>query len=201
MEDHVSSREDEAVRANGHSEAELADVSAATPEGYLHRVTERRAGMASARLPESAWPLIDSEVMVGLKDVKVAMVLSPNHHWPVEVEGLLVQHRRLPLGAHAEVSVTAGDREVVTEKFYLPTHRMPDVMEAHRKLAEVNSEILVNEQLRTRAMEVFYPELSEEYDLWYRIAIDEHGLLNYAIHIGPCEHQELKQKIEGALQL
>jgi hypothetical protein len=207
MEDQVPDREEDAICTNGHSETELLDYAPAAEHAATQIDTqskglpERHAARANLRVLESPLPLIDCEVMIGFKDVKTAMVLSPNHRWPMEVEGLLVDHRRLPLGAGAEVSVTVGDREVVTERFYLPTPRSNEVIEAHRKLAEVNNEILVDENLRTHAMEVFYPELSDEYDLWYRIAIDEHGQLIYALHVGPSDHQEIKQRIEGSLQL
>jgi len=196
MEDQNSSHEEEMTQNNGHPEAVLADGTSETDV-----VSESASRVEGLRFAETGSRLLDSEVLIGFKNIKSAMVLSPNHPCPIEVEGLLVEHCRLPLAAHAEITMTVGDHEVVSEDFYLPTNRREEVMEADRKLADVNSEILVNENLRTRAMAVFYPELSAEYDLWYRIAIDELGLMTYALHVGPSDHQEIKKKIEGTLQL
>jgi hypothetical protein len=177
----------ETVVANGTLESEVLNEGAPRVDGV--------------RLAETGTRLMDSEVMIGFKNIKSAMVLSPRHPCPVEVEGLLVEHCRLPLAAHAEITMAVGDHEVVSEEFYLPTDRREEVMDADRKLADVNSEILVNENLRTRAMAVFYPDLSADYDLWYRIAIDETGLMTYALHVGPSDRQDIKKKIEGTIQL
>ena len=197
MEDQFPSLEQDSMLSNGHSEAALADRASATSTNRM----ERHTSIEGLRFAEAEALLLDSEVLIEFKNIKTAMVLPPNHRWPVEVEGLLVERRKMPLCAHAEVTLTVGDREVLREEFYLPTHRREEVMEADRKLAEVSSEILTNETMRNRALQVYYPELSDDYDLWYRVAIDELGVMNYALHVGPTDHQDIKKKIEGTIQL
>ena len=208
MEEEFLGTEPEAVQSNGHPEAILVDAATESENetplqigGGLRETMGHQGFSEGSRSIESEPVLLDSEVFIELKNVKAAMVLPPNHAWPMEVEGLLVEHRRMPLGAHTEITMIVGDREVLREAFYLPTHRRDELMAADRKLADVNSEILTNENLRNRAMAVFYPDLSDDYDLWYRISIDQHGLMSYALHMGPSDHQEIKNKIEGTLQL
>jgi hypothetical protein len=210
MDDQFSNHEQDTMQDNGHAEVTLVDCTSATETGshpasrvgsYPGSTLDRRPSAERMQFAEAAPTLLDGEVLIELKNIKAAMVLSPNHPWPVAVEGLLIEHRPLPLCAHAEITLWVGDRDVLKEDFYLPTDRREEVMEADRKLAELNSEFLTNEHLRNRAMAVYYPELADEYDLWYRIEIDEHGLMTYALHIGPSNHQDTKKKIEGQLQL
>jgi hypothetical protein len=208
MEEEFLGTEPEAMQSNGHQEATVVDAATESASeaplqlgGRREKTMGRQGFSEGSRSIETEPVLLDSEVFIELKNVKSAMVLPPNHAWPLEVEGLLVEHRQMPLGAHTEITMIVGDREVLREEFYLPTHRRDELMEADRKLADVNSEILTNENLRNRAMAVFYPDLADDYDLWYRIAVDEHGLMSYSLHMGPSEHQENKNKIEGTLQL
>jgi hypothetical protein len=162
---------------------------------------------AEAGVPETAWryedegSLLNAGFTVELRNVKTAMVIAPNHPVPICVEGLLLSHRSMPLAAEMEVILAADDREVVRERFFLPTNRRAEVMAAHRELAQISSDFLHESRMRDTAMSVYFPELSEEYDLWYRISIDENGTLSYKLHLGPSDNQDVKKCIEGTVQL
>jgi hypothetical protein len=191
---------------NLSSEDNVNTVTISDPVMRIGTTTQERKRMTT--FPEDTWrvnegtaSLLDADIMIVLKNIKSAMVLSPNHRWPIATEGLLLEHHTMPLSAHMEIILSAADREIIHEEFSLPTDRREEVTAAHRKLAEVSSDFLTNAYLRDRAMLVYFPELAEQFDLWYRISIDEHGMLNYAIHIGPSNHQEIKKRIEGTLQL
>ena len=158
--------------------------------------------------PDTSWQfadreasLLDAGFTVELRNVKTAMVIAPNHPIPIAVEGLLLSHRLMPLAAEMEVILAADDREVVRERFFLPTPRRAEVMAAHRELAQISSDFLHDSRMRDTAMSVYFPELSEEHDLWYRISIDEEGTLAYKLHVGPSNSQDVKKCIEGTIQL
>ncbi|MBU0508609.1 hypothetical protein KKH27_07230 [bacterium] len=153
------------------------------------------------RYGEGEPSLLDAGFTIELRNVKTAMVIAPNHPIPVTVEGLLLEHHEMPLAADMEVILTADDREIVRERFFLPTPRRAEVMEAHRELTKMSPDFLTDSRLRDTAMRVYFPELCEEFDLWYRVAIDEEGVLYYAVHIGPAGNQDMKKKIEGRLEL
>lgn len=162
---------------------------------------------AESRAPE-AWrfadnqpSLLDAGFTVELRNVKTAMVIAPNHPIPVAVEGLLMDHRVIPLAAEMEIILSADDREIVRERFFLPTPRRAEVMAAHRELAQISSDFLHDSRMRDTAMSVYFPELSEEHDLWYYISIGENGSLTYKLHMGPSLNQDVKKCIEGTIQL
>jgi len=171
-------------------------------------VADRVQGQAEGAESEEAWRYVEHEpsllnagFTVELRNIKTVMVIAPNHPTPISVEGLLLEHHVMPLAAEMEIILTADDREIVRERFFLPTARRSEVMEAHRELAKMSSDFLTDSRLRDMAMTVYFPELSEEYDFWYRISIDETGQLTYALHIGPSHDQGAKKRIEGALDL
>jgi hypothetical protein len=145
--------------------------------------------------------LLSAGFTLELRNVKTAMVIAPNHPIPVAVEGLLLEHHTMPLSSEMEIILTADDREIVRERFYMPTPRRAEVMAAHAELAKMSTDFLTETRLRETAMAVYFPELAEDYDFWYRIAIDDVGVLSYALHIGPSNAQDIKKKIEGILQL
>lgn len=60
---------------------------------------------------------------------------------------------------------------------------------------------MTDSRLRDTAMSVYFPDLCDEYDFWYRISVDEQGVLWFALHIGPSNHQNIKKRIEGIIQL
>jgi hypothetical protein len=160
------------------------------------------------RTPEAGWrfadnqpSLLDAGFTVELRNVKTAMVIAPNHPIPVVVEGLLLDHRVMPLAAEMEIILSADDREIVRERFFLPTNRRTEVMAAHRELAQISSDFLHDSRMRDTAMSVYFPELSEEHDLWYHICISENGTLTYKLHMGPSLNQDVKKCIEGTIQL
>lgn len=155
----------------------------------------------SWRYGESEPSLLDAGFTIELRNVKTAMMIAPNHPIPVAVEGLLLDHHEMPLAAEMEVILTADDREIVRERFFLPTPRRAEVMDAHRELARMSPDFLTDSRMRDTAMRVYFPELCEEFDLWYRVAIDEEGTLAYAFHVGPSRNQDVKKKIEGRLEL
>jgi hypothetical protein len=155
----------------------------------------------SWRYSQGEGSMLDSGFTLELRNVKTAMVIAPNHPIPVTVEGLLLQHHEMPLAAELEIVLTADDREVVRERFFLPTDRRAEIMDAHRELAKMSADFLTDSRLRDKAMQVYFPELSEKYDLWYRIGIDDEGCLRYALHLGPSHNQDMKKRIEGVLQL
>jgi hypothetical protein len=210
MNPRSSLQEHEKVQGNNPQEMRTEDNVNTAMSGELAMKTtpqsqeRKRVGSFSDeswRIPDSTASLLDADVMIVLKNIKSTMVLSPNHRWPIATEGLLLEHHVMPLAAHMEIILTAADREIIHEEFSLPTNQREEVTAAHRKLAEVSSDFLTNAYLRDRAMLVYYPELAEEFDLWYRLSIDEHGMLDYAIHIGPSNNQDIKKRIEGTLQL
>jgi len=153
------------------------------------------------RYGEGEPSLLDAGFTIELRNVKTAMVIAPNHPIPVSVEGLLLEHHELPLAADMEIILTADDREIVRERFFLPTPRRTEVMEAHRELAKMSPDFLTDSRLRDTAMNVYFPELREEYDLWYRVGLDDEGNLSYAIHMGPSHNQDVKKRIAGRLEL
>lgn len=162
---------------------------------------EKRTGETGWRYADDEFTLLDAGFTIELRHVKTAMVIAPNHPLPFAVEGLLLEHHILPLAAEMEIMLTADDREIVRERFFLPTPRRTEVMAAHRELAQMSPDFLTDARLRDTAMAVYFPELSEEFDLWYRIAIDETGRLNFALHMGPTANQDVKKRIEGTLLL
>jgi hypothetical protein len=163
--------------------------------------TEAVAPETSWQFAEKESSLLDAGFTVELRHVKSAMVIAPNHPIPIRVEGLLLTHRVMPLAAEMEIILAADDREVVRERFFLPTSRRAEVMAAHRELAQISSDFLHDSRMRDTAMAVYFPELSEEHDLWYHISIDQDGLLSYKLHMGPSDHQDVKKYIEGTIQL
>jgi hypothetical protein len=165
------------------------------------RPPEAAAPETSWRFAEDEASLLNAGFTVELRNVKTAMVIAPNHPIPIRVEGLLLSHRPMPLSAEMEVILAADDREVVRERFFLPTNRRAEVMAAHRELAQISSDFLHDARMRDTAMSVYFPGLSEEYDLWYHISVDEDGTLSYKLHMGPSEDQEIKKCIEGTIQL
>ena len=171
MDDENAIHEQDMTQENGHADVALMDCASKTDEvdqsasrvGSLpERRSDRRPLSEKLLFNEAESSLLDGDVMIELKNIKTTMVLSPNHRCPVTVEGLLIEHRALPLCAHTSITLWVGDRDVLHEEFYLPTDRREEVMEADRKLAELNSEYLTNEHLRNRAMAIYYPELSAE---------------------------------------
>jgi hypothetical protein len=165
------------------------------------RTPEAAAPETSWQFAEDQGSLVNAGFTVELRNVKTAMVIAPNHPIPITVEGLLLSHRLMPLAAEMEVILAADDREVVRERFFLPTPRRAEVMAAHRELAQICSDFLHDSRMRDTAMSVYFPELSEEHDLWYRISIDEEGILAYKLHVGPSNSQDVKKCIEGTIQL
>jgi hypothetical protein len=117
------------------------------------------------------------------------------------VEGLLIEHHSMPLSAEMEVVLSADDRDIVRERFYLPNARRAEVMDAHRELAKMSTDFLMDARLRDMAMSVYFPELCEDYDLWYRVEIDDIGRLKWSLHMGPSHAQDVKKRIEGTLPL
>ena len=162
---------------------------------------ETRAPEAGWRFADNQPSLLDAGFTVELRNVKTAMVIAPNHPIPVAVEGLLMDHRVMPLAAEMEIILSADDREIVRERFFLPTPRRAEVMAAHRELAQISSDFLHDSRMRDTAMSVYFPELSEEHDLWYYISIGENGSLTYKLHMGPSLNQDVKKCIEGTIQL
>lgn len=157
---------------------------------------------------DADWHYVDTEpslltagFTLELRHVKTAMIIAPNHAVPITVEGLLIDHHHMPLCAEMEILLAADDRDIVRERFFLPTPRRQEVMDAHRELAKMSSDFLTESRLRDTAMTVYFPELYEEYDLWYRLSIDENGRLEYGLHMGPSHSQDIKKRIEGSLQL
>ncbi|RPH96125.1 hypothetical protein EHM69_02395 [candidate division KSB1 bacterium] len=155
----------------------------------------------SWRYDEPEPSLLDAGFTIELRNIKTAMVIAPNHPIPVAVEGLLLHHHEMPLAAEMEIILSADDREIVRERFFLPSPRRAEVMAAHRDLAQMSADFLTDSRLRDTAMRVYFPELSEEYDLWYHVSLDDNGCLNYALHLGPSHNQDIKKRIEGTLQL
>lgn len=153
------------------------------------------------RYTEGEPSLLDAGFTIELRNVKTAMVIAPNHPIPVAVEGLLLKHHEMPLASDIEIILTADDREIVRERFFLPTPRRTEVMEAHRELAKMSPDFLTDSRLRDTAMNVYFPELREEYDLWYQIGLSDEGVLSYAIHMGPSHNQDVKKVIDGRLEL
>jgi hypothetical protein len=183
---------------NGYEEVTM------TEELVIERVEAPPVTIAreeSWRYAESEASLIHAGYTVELRNVKTAMVIAPNHPLPIMAEGLLLAHHRMPLSAQMEIILTADDREIVRERFFLPTQHREEVIAAHAELAKMSPDFLTDSRLRDTAMLVYFSELSEEYDLWYRIELDEKGQLSYAIHMGPAKNQEVKKLIEGRLQL
>jgi len=188
---------------------EFADGMA--PAAPAEMITENDPVEAPAReaaAPETPWQfadreasLLDAGFTVELRHVKSAMVIAPNHPIPICVEGLLLAHRVMPLAAEMEIILAADDREIVRERFFLPTARRSEVMAAHRELVQISSDFLHDSRMRDTAMSVYFPDFSEEHDLWYHISIDEEGLLTYKLHIGPSDHQDVKKCVEGRVQL
>ena len=162
---------------------------------------ETRAPEAGWRFADNQPSLLDAGFTVELRNIKTAMVIAPNHPIPVAVEGLLMDHRVMPLAAEMEIILSADDREIVRERFFLPTPRRAEVMAAHRELAQISSDFLHDSRMRDTAMSVYFPELSEEHDLWYYISIGENGSLTYKLHMGPSLNQDVKKYIEGTIQL
>ncbi len=158
--------------------------------------------------PEQDWnylnadsTLLDAGFTIELRGVKTTMVIAPNHPIPIAVEGLLIEHHSMPLSAEMEIVLSADDRDIVRERFYLPNSRRTEVMDAHRELAKMSTDFLMDARLRDMAMSVYFPELSEDYDLWYRVEIDDIGRLNWSLHMGPSNAQDIKKRIEGFLPL
>jgi hypothetical protein len=171
-------------------------------------VAEGVRGQAEGATSDEAWRYVEHEpsllnagFTIELRNIKTVMVIAPNHPTPISVEGLLLEHHVMALAAEMEIILTADDREIVRERFFLPTARRSEVMEAHRELAKMSSDFLTDSRLRDMAMSVYFPELSEEYDFWYRVSIDETGCLTYALHMGPSHDQSSKKRIEGTLDL
>jgi len=156
---------------------------------------------------EEIWHYTDGDSLLGsgltieLHNVKSALVIAPCHGIPICAEGLLLEHHRLPMGAEFEVVLSADDRDIVRERFFLPSNHREELISAHRELVTISPDFLTDSRLRDKAMSVYFPELSLEYDLWYRLSVDEHGTLDYSIHIGPSHFQEIKKKIEGRISL
>jgi len=178
------------------------------PEAGLNPELETEHAERRLDTPTDGWrygegepSLLDAGFTIELRNVKTAMVIAPNHPIPVAVEGLLLDHHEMPLAGEMEVILTADDREIVRERFFLPTPRRAEVMDAHRELARMSSDFLTDSRMRDTAMRVYFPELCEEFDLWYRVAIDDDGTLSYAFHVGPSNNQDVKKKIEGRLEL
>jgi hypothetical protein len=165
------------------------------------RTSEAAAQDRAWQFAEDQGSLLNAGFTVELRNIKTAMVIAPNHPIPITVEGLLLSHRPMPLAAEMEVILAADDREVVRERFFLPTPRRGEVMAAHRELAQICSDFLHDSRMRDTAMSVYFPELSEEHDLWYHISIDEEGNLSYKLHVGPSNCQDVKKCIEGTIQL
>jgi hypothetical protein len=177
-------------------------------EGLDVVMEEAQATQPEPQFDESAWrydggepTLLDAGFTLELRNVKTAMVIAPNHPIPVTVEGLLLEHHEMPAASETELILSADDREIVRERFYLPSSKRAEIMDAHRELAKMSSDFLTDSRLRDKAMTVYFPELSDHYDLWYKIGIDHEGALEYAIHLGPSHNQEIKKRIEGRLQL
>jgi hypothetical protein len=170
-------------------------------EGLIVEPVRSESSETQWRYVESEESLINAGFTLELRNVKTAMVIAPNHPIPVAVEGLLLQHHEMPLAAELEVVLSADDREIVRERFFLPTPRRAEIMAAHRELAQMSPEFLTDSRLRDKAMSVYFPELCEEHDAWYRVAIDDNGDLTYAVHVGPSNNQEVKKRVEGRLQL
>jgi hypothetical protein len=141
------------------------------------------------------------EVSIELTDVKTATILADSRMLPADTEGLLIEHRSLPLCADLDISLVADDHEIFRERFMLPTDRRTEVAEAHAELGKVSPDFVSDSHKRDIAMGIYFPDLSEEVDVWYRVSVDENYLLSYAVHIGPSNKQEIKKKIEGQLQL
>ncbi len=156
------------------------------PEELLFRGEDERVGI---------------EVVLEVVNVKTATVLADTVLLPTECEGLLLEHRELPVCSEIDVSLTADDHEVFRERFMLPTNRRSEVVEAHAELGRINEEFVTDSHKRDIAMGIYFPQLMEVVDVWYRIHVDEHNLLTYEVHIGPAHYQEIKKKIEGQLQL
>lgn len=141
------------------------------------------------------------EVILDVANIKTATVLADTVLLPTECEGLLLEHRELPLCSELEVALLADDHEVFRERFMLPTNRRSEVVDAHAELGKINTEFVTDSHKRDIAMGIYFPQLMEVVDVWYHIHVDEHHLLNYEVHIGPAHYQEIKKKIEGRLQL
>ena len=176
------------------------------PDSPAEVVTE--IASAESQAAETAWryadnqpSLLDAGFTVELRNIKTAMVIAPNHPIPVTVEGLLLDHRVMPLAAEMEIILSADDREIVRERFFLPSNRRAEVMAAHRELAQISSDFLHDSRMRDTAMSVYFPELSEEHDLWYHISINDDGMLIYKLHMGPSQNQDVKKCVEGTIQL
>ena len=141
------------------------------------------------------------EVTLEVADIKSATILADTVVLPAESEGLLLEHRELPVCSELNISLVADDHEVFRERFMLPTSHRSEVVEAHAELGKINTEFVTDSHKRDIAMGIYYPQLMEAVDVWYRVHIDEHHLLTYEVHIGPAHRQEIKKKIEGQLQL
>jgi hypothetical protein len=156
------------------------------PDDFLIRGEEERVGI---------------EVTLEVEDIKLATILADTVVLPAVTEGLLLEHRELPVCSELVVSLVADDHEVFRERFTLPTNRRGEVLDAHTELGKISTEFVTDSHKRDIAMGIYFPQLMEPVDVWYRIQVDEHHLLNYEIHIGPAHRQEIKKKIEGHLQL
>jgi hypothetical protein len=145
--------------------------------------------------------LLGAGLTLELRTIKTAMIMAPCHRIPLSSEGMLLEHYNMPLAAELEVVLSADDRDIVRERFKLPTDRCQEILDAHRELAKMSPEFLTDSRLRDTAMSVYFPDLCDEYDFWYRISVDEQGVLWFALHIGPSNHQNIKKRIEGIIQL
>jgi hypothetical protein len=180
-----------------------------SPEEFVEATEEEAVGTRSdTSTDETVWhyeggepTLLDAGFTLELRNIKTAMVIAPNHPIPVAVEGLLLEHHEMPLASEMELILSADDREIVRERFFLPSTKRAEIMDAHRELAKMSSDFLTDSRLRDKAMSVYFPELADKYDLWYKIGISDQGTLDYAVHLGPSHNQEVKKRIEGSLQL
>ncbi|MBU0691380.1 hypothetical protein KKH18_06135 [bacterium] len=157
-----------------------------TPRDLLFRGEDERVGV---------------EVVLEVANIKSATILADTVILPAEAEGLLLEHRELPICGEIEVALVADDHEVFRERFMLPTNRRSEVVDAHLELSKINEEFVTDAHKRDIAMGIYFPQLMDIVDVWYHIHVDEHHLLTYEVHTGPAHYQEIKKKIEGRLQL
>lgn len=79
--------------------------------------------------------LLGAGLTLELRTIKTAMIMAPCHRIPLSSEGMLLEHYNMPLAAELEVVLSADDRDIVRERFKLPTDRCQEILDAHRELA------------------------------------------------------------------
>lgn len=135
------------------------------------------------------------------KDYKKEQVIVARDELPVAEEGLVFHRANLPKGTAFSMELNFGRESIDSVSGELPTDWSNPVEWGFEVYSQTDKGVLAQVPVVGKVLEEIAPDARWNFDLWYDFQISESGALDYKLHFGPTSNVDVRQKLEGTVQL